>query len=278
MTPDIDRREQPSRDAGSPTSSRTVRSVSHATALLRLLSRTNAPQSLSRLARTVGLSKPAAYALLSTLATERMVRRDEAGRYAPGWGLYELSVAVTDAELLRRAAREPLHRLALATHGAALVSVVDRDCVLYIDREDDRTRLAMVADIGVRSPLHSTASGKVFLATMSPLHAAGYLRGPLRATTAATITDPHRLVTEIVKTKDHGYSVCWGEQERPLSSVAVPVLRDDGHVCAALAVAVATEDLMRTAPSQRFRRLAEASAAISKRLRALRANHKFINA
>src|SRR5690606_5728796 len=114
--------------------------------------------------------------------------------------------------VLRQVARAPLRRLVQQVSGAVLLSVIVDDEVLYVDRAESLPELSMVADVGVRSPLHSTASGKVFLAAMGEDRCGHYLHRPLRATTPATITDPRALRNEIALTRDHGYGVSWGEQ------------------------------------------------------------------
>lgn len=242
---------------------RTVQSVIHATTLLQVIAHARGPLSLSRLARAVGLSKPATYNLLGTLMALHLLRRDAAGQYLPDWGLYEIGVRVADIEPLRDSARMPLRELARQVHGAVLLSVLHGNHVLYVDRAEDSVGFTMVADIGIRSPLHTTASGKVLLAAMSDHVLGGHLQRPLRAITPATITDPRMMLMEIALTRDHGYGVSWGEQEQDLSSVAVPLRGRDGSVCAVLAAAVPTADLQRIAPSRMAGRLSGTAAMIS---------------
>ena len=246
---------------------RTVGSVRHAMTLLRCLAAAGAPLTLSTLARRAGLSKPATYNLLSTLVGEQLIGRDDRLRYALSWRLYEYSCAVVEAQRMTGAARQALHELARATGGAVLVSVLDRDGVLYIDREDAAT-IRMRADTGLRSPLHTTASGKVLLTALPELRVDRVLRAGLVAKTTATITDPRALRRELVATKDRGYAVCWEEQEPLLSSVAVPVLRADRSVCAAVAVAFPTVQLRAISPDRLRGRLHAAAAHISAELAA----------
>jgi DNA-binding IclR family transcriptional regulator len=245
---------------------RTVGSVRHAMTLLRCLA-AGAPLTLSALARRVGLSKPATYNLLSTLVGEQLVSRDENLRYALSWHLFEYSRAVTEAKRMTGAARRALHDLARETGGAVLVSVLDRDGVLYVDREDADI-LRMRADTGLRAPLHTTASGKVLLTALSTPHVDRLIESGLAAKTTATITDPRVLRRELLATRDRGYAVCWEEQEPRLSSVAVPVLRADRSVCAAVAVAFPTMRLRSISPDRLRGRLHAAATRIAGELAA----------
>ncbi|GAA3933393.1 IclR family transcriptional regulator [Microbacterium soli] len=241
---------------------RTVQSVSHAVTLLRAIAQRRTPLTLSDLARKAQLSKPATYNLLGTLVSLQLIRRDDDGCYLPDWGLYELGCRMVDAEALRDAARAPLHRLLQQVPGALLLSIMTGDKVLYVDRAETSPGFRMVADIGRRSPLHTTASGKVFLAAMPEKRISGYLSRPLVSVTPATITSRRALRAEIALTREHGYGVSWGEQERLLSSVAVPLRGQRGTVRAALAVVVPTRDLERIAPSRLVLRLAHAATEI----------------
>ena len=245
---------------------RTVGSVRHAMTLLRCLA-AGTPLTLSALARRVGLSKPATYNLLSTLVGEQLVSRDENLRYALSWHLFEYSRAVTEAKRMTGAARRALHDLARETGGAVLVSVLDRDGVLYVDREDADI-LRMRADTGLRAPLHTTASGKVLLTALSTPHVDRLIESGLAAKTTATITDPRVLRRELLATRDRGYAVCWEEQEPRLSSVAVPVLRADRSVCAAVAVAFPTMRLRSISPDRLRGRLHTAATRIAGELAA----------
>lgn len=242
---------------------RTVRSVAHAAALLHEIAAAPTPPTLSTLARRVGLSKPATYNLVNTLVAERLAVKDAAGRYSIGWSMYELGAAVRPAQAIRDAARAALFRLAAQTKGIALLSVLDNDSVLYIDREESEHAFDMVANTGRRSPLHATASGKVLLANMAAPGIGRYLSRPLKPTTNATITDPHRLGQEISRTKKEGFGVCWGEQEPLLSSVAVRVPLRDTTLQASLAVALTTQRLSTMSPARLAQRLRDAANRVA---------------
>lgn len=220
--------------AGEP---RVVRSVVHASGLLKALHRSGRPTTLSDLARKIGLSKPATYALLKTLETAGLISRDSAARYQLGWGVYELGSAVIRPLDLARIARLHLDHLAERTGEAALLGILDNDRVLYLDRGQNAESFTMVANIGRRSPLHTTASGKVLLSHQPAEYIASFIARPLSPTTSLTITDAQRLMAELRLVRVRGYATCGQEQEIGLSSIAVPLLDAGGDVRAALALA-----------------------------------------
>lgn len=243
---------------------RIVRSVAHAAQLLRHLADGGSPATLSNLSRKIGLSKPAVYNLMSSLIAEGLVSRDEVGGYRLGWTTFELATRVEAAQRIARAGREPMRRLATSVAGAILLSVPDRDHVLYVDRRQADPNFQTIAAVGRRSPLHATASGKALLAYASDRQLATVLSGPLPASTTTTIVDPASLAREIHRVREHGYAMCWGEREPMLSSVAVPVLGPAGQTLAALAVATSTERLRKGSPGRLVDRLRGAADELSR--------------
>jgi DNA-binding IclR family transcriptional regulator len=242
---------------------RTVRSVSHAVELMRFLATSLGPLTLSQLSRKIGLSKPAVYKLMNSLLEEHMVHRDLDGGYRLGWATYELSVQVSEARELATAARFAMMDLADTVPGAALLSVENRDRVLYIDREQEDPAFVTTATIGHRSPLHATASGKVLFAGLADRDIARLLAQPLAASTTTTVTEPRTLAVELSRVRNNGYAACWGEHEPRLSSLAVPVKDRNGRVHAALAVAVSSDALRRSSPSRIVTRLQRAALVVA---------------
>lgn len=216
---------------------RTVQSVTRAVTVLKEIGRSTEPSSLSDLARTVQLSKPAVYNLLKTLEIEGLVRKSSDARYSLGWGMYELGTAVLRGVDVTRVARLHLDRLAVRTGEAALLAIIDDGSVLYVDRGQSDEAFSMVANVGRRSPLHSNASGKVLLAGQDPAFLDRMLEEPLQRSTPHTIVDRTALLDELERVRQQGFGLCSQEQELGLSSVSVPIRDHTGSVHAALTVA-----------------------------------------
>jgi DNA-binding IclR family transcriptional regulator len=92
--------------------------------------------------------------------------------------------------------------------------------------------------IGNLTPLHATASGKIFLATSGPEERAALLGpGPLRRFTEATVVDPVRLGAELDRVAAAGLASTHGELEDGLNAAAVPVWDHLGRVVASISIA-----------------------------------------
>ena len=212
---------------------RRIQAVEHAVDVLDCLAAAGSAMGVSDIARQTQLSKATVYHLLATLEDRRIVMREpHVASYRLGWRLYEMGATLVRSIDVSRTARPFLDRLATETGESALLGIRDEDSVLYLDRGDAPTGFHMVATAGRRSPLHSTASGKLLLAFAEDHIVDHYLARPLEGFTDETLTDPGRLRGQLVEIRGSGFATCWQERELGLCSVAVP-LRD--HTAATVA-------------------------------------------
>lgn len=214
-----------------------VKAVLHAADVLDALHASARPLGASDLARRTGLSKGTVYKLLVTLGSRRMVEQDpETARWRIGWRLYEFGAGLTGDSELARCARVSLDQLAEQTRETALLGVMADDEVLYLDKTDTGP-VPMLTRPGRRSPLHSSASGKVLLAFAEDDVARRVLSRRLEARTPRTVTDRNRLLAMLRRVRVEDFAQVEGENEVALSSVSVPVYGPGGRVVAAMTLA-----------------------------------------
>lgn len=245
---------------------RVVQSVARAVGLLKTLAAAGQAMSLSELATSAGLSKPSTFHMLRTLELEGFVSKTAQATYQLDWGLYELGSAVIRSVDLTRVARVHLDHLAERTGEAALLSILDGDSVLYLDRGQAVESFSMVANMGRRSPLHTNASGKVLLAHQPEEFIAEFLSRRLEPRTQATLIDPRELNQSLAAVRLNGYSTCWEEEELGLCSVAVPIWDYTGKVCAAMAIAGPSQRVNATTGPDLVRQLRADAALVSQAL------------
>jgi DNA-binding IclR family transcriptional regulator len=107
-----------------------------------------------------------------------------------------------------------------------------------------------------------TGVGKVLLAYQSGEAIQKYLSRPLQRMTPYSIVDPAKLETELIETRQRGYSIARQESTAGNGSVAVPILRGGRCVAALGIVAHLTHlDVPRLVETLR-----EAAASITKEL------------
>jgi len=243
-----------------------VQSVSRALRALELIA-AEGELGVSDLGRGLGVHKATASRLAATLAAGGLVERDPVSdRYRLGFGLIRLAGAAMASIDLVRTAHPILEELAERTRETVNLGVLSGDGVIYIDQVSSAHLVASTNWVGRRTPLHSSSSGKVFLAHMSESERQQVLARPLEAFTPRTLTDPAQLGRQLDEIRAAGYSTIQDELEEGLNAVAAPVRQLNGDVAAALSVS-GPSFRIRSVDLARLGRLTiDAAGAISRRL------------
>jgi DNA-binding IclR family transcriptional regulator len=210
---------------------------------------------LSDLARQVGLPVSTAHRLLATLHTYGFVHFDtDYRRYSLGLRLFELSSQVSLVQKLSAVALPVMQRIVQVTGETTLITVLDGEEMVYVERLDSPHPIQVRGSIGRRDPIYCTAMGKSLLAFRPAEEREAIVRRlNLKPLTPHTITDPDELLRELERTVERGYSLADEEHEPGIRTVAVPVLDLRGRVAAAICITapafrVSLEDLTRHVP------------------------------
>jgi len=122
---------------------------------------------LSEIARSLGLSRSAAFRSVYTLAALGFLLHDPArGSYALGPAVLRLGHGYMAGRDLVQAALPPLERLRDATDWSAHLGVRDGRSVLYLLRVPSRMGMGSIVHVGSRLPAASTTMGRVLLAEL----------------------------------------------------------------------------------------------------------------
>jgi DNA-binding IclR family transcriptional regulator len=214
-----------------------VQSVSRAVRALELIAQ-EGELGVTDLGRGLGVHKATASRLAATLAAGGLIERDPVtDRYRLGFGLIRLVGAAMASINLVRTAHPVLEELADRTHETVNIGVLSGDGVVYVDQVSSGAHLVASTNwVGRRTPLHSSSSGKVFLAHMPEPERQQILAQPLEALTPRTVTDPARLRRQLEEIRVRGYATIQDELEEGLNAVAAPIRQSNGDVAAALSV------------------------------------------
>lgn len=150
--------------------------------------------------------------------------------------LFMLSRSAETEARLRRAALPVMQELRDDTQETTHLMVREERHLVLIERVDSPLALRTVRDLGSRSPLHTSANGKVFLAHLSTREQEDYLSGKLSALTENSKTDPDLLRKEIAQIRKLGYATNIGELDLHVHAVAAPILTQEGRPIAALSI------------------------------------------
>lgn len=213
-----------------------VRSVNRAIAIMRFLS-VRGPSSLTEVANGVDIYKSTTHRLLATLKDEGLIEQDAAtGKYRLGFGLAVLASSVTaDLDILR-CARPVCERLSEQMGETVTVAVLEGNKAAVIHQAISSSSALHVDWLGTLTPLHATASGKIYLAHMPEDQLRGILEEPLERYTEHTVVDPETLRDQLHSIRIKGIAYSIEELEVGLNVVGAPIRFPEGPVTAAVAV------------------------------------------
>lgn len=228
----------------------------------------NQGMTLSEIARTLGLPKSSAHAILETLAAEKLVEREDgSGRFHLGVRLVELGNRANLELDICRIAAPFLNGLNLEFDETVHLTVLDRDEVLYVDCIESKRRLRTYSVIGVRAPLYCTSVGKAILAFQKDDEIRRIAREKgLKRITPTTIDTEDKLFAEVARIRELGFAVDDMEHEDHLRCVGAPIRNARGEVFASLSVSGPAERNTRERVESMAPMVMQAASEISRRL------------
>jgi DNA-binding IclR family transcriptional regulator len=240
--------------------------VDRALSMLTLLAQ-HGPSGVTELAHHLGVHKSTASRLMSALEKYRFVEQvGNRGKYRLGFGIVRLAGATAAQLDIAGESRPICVRLASELRGTVSLSVLEGGGVTAIVQEPSTERNW----IGLRAPLHATASGKVLLASFGFEELGEALERPRQRFTARTITAPGALLADLNRVRDRGWAATSGELENGLNAVAVPVRGPGSRIAGTLSVSADADDLRPSDFQDIARILGHAADEIRDRLQRLR--------
>jgi len=185
--------------------------VDKVVAVLRALE-TNGPCSLLVLQQATALPRATAHRLATALEDHGLIRRDDEGHFALGWGLVSLGRAASAVLPLVELARPVLDSLRTKTGESVQLYVQEGDARRCLVSLESPHGLRWIVPEGSLLPLNAGSAGHV-------------LSGE--------------------RTDKHGWIQSVGEREAGVASVSAPVLNAQGNIIAAISVSGPIERLTR---------------------------------
>jgi IclR family acetate operon transcriptional repressor len=201
-----------------------------------------AARSVAELAAMTGVTKSAAYRILSTLESRGWVSRQEpVRRYTLGPSLLALRPVRRSTDDLIPIARPFMQGLWEAFGETVNLGIITRRLILYLDMIESDQRLRTSSRVGSEDHLHSTALGKAILACMDQDEARAVLlsieRPPRTRNTRVALGD---LLEDIDATRIRGYAIDDEENETGARCVASGIRDAAGRPLGALSVSAPT--------------------------------------
>jgi len=214
-----------------------VQSVDRAVTILKMLAETEA-LTVSDVAEKLNVHVSTASRLVSGLRAHDLVERSEStGGLRLGMGVLRLAGAMVSRLDIAAFSQPVCDDLAAEIGETTNVAILDEDAAINVCQAQGPGTVSLQNWVGLRTPLHSTSSGKVLLAYLPALRRTELLNQELERFTSETHTAAESLENELSEIRARGWAKAIEELEEGLNAVAVPVRDHTGTVVAALSVA-----------------------------------------
>jgi len=217
--------------------------VGKALAVLDRVAAYGRPVRFSELLEDAPFPKATLYRLLQTLLNQRMLAYDEAhGTYAPGMRLVRLAHAAWAQSSLAPVAQAHVDRLSEKMGETVHLAQLDHGQVLYVDKRNARSPVAMFSDAGKVGPAYCTGVGKAMLAFLPEDQLAQALsQQSWHRFTAKTHVTEAALRAVLHQIRDRGFAFDDEEHEPGIICVAAPILGSSGRPLGALSITSTTQ-------------------------------------
>lgn len=215
-----------------------VQSLGRAFAILEEVARHREGIGLAELSKRVGLHNSTTFHLAKTLVSLGYMRQErDSKRYRVGRPLFALAASALDEIEMVNLATPILEDLSRESGESGHFAVRMGDFVVVIARTTGTGAFQLTDRVGVVRPAHSTALGKIILASLRPDQLKRFLeRVELKPSTRKSITDPTTLLREIAEIRRDAIAFDDGEFNAEVRCVAVPVYNFTGEVIGALGI------------------------------------------
>lgn len=204
--------------------------------ILEEVARIGVPATPTEVNRALNLPKQTLHRMFLSLEAEGFLQREHDGRsFSPGPRFRSMAIGVISSTRVRTARLAVMRALAADIGETCNLAIPEQDSMVYLDRVETDWPLRVQLPIGTSVPLHCTASGKLYLSSLTPSRLKRILNaGKFERRTPKTITDPDRLAGEIARTKRLGHSQDDEEFIEGMVALAVPVNDAGGRLVSTL--------------------------------------------
>lgn len=217
-----------------------VQSIHRALTIIHEISQDNGRGlSLSELAEKIKLPVSTVYRIAQNLVAWDYIKDKENGNYILGFELLALGNIVKENLDIRTYAVKYMDELNIKTKETIYLAILDKaeGEIVYVEKKEGQRSVKLVAGVGSRNYVHSTANGKCLLSELSDdkikelLHIKG-----MPKLAHKTIVNVQDFLIEIKKVRELGYAVDDFENELGVRCVAAPVFDYANNVVAAISI------------------------------------------
>ena len=205
--------------------------------ILEILGKSDRAMSATEINDQLGLPKQTVHRLCATLEENGFLTRPgNAKKYQVARRLRDLGSGLLHNSRDHIARHQILKEVAAQVGETVNYAAPGNSGMHYLDRVETDWPFRIQLPIGTSVPFHCTASGKTFLASLTPKNREAIVSSlDLKQMTHKTHSDPDVLLTELRKIRKQGYALDEEEFMDGMIAIAVPVVDPQGRFVAAVA-------------------------------------------
>ena len=234
--------------------------------ILEEVARVGVPVTPTEINRSIGLPKQTLHRLFASLEEEGFLQREHDGRsFSPGPRLRAIATGVMSSTRVRAARLAVMNALARDVGETCNLVLPGRHAMIYLDRVETDWPLRIQLPIGTEVPFHCTASGKLYLSSLSDRRLQRILNaGGFEKKTKHSITNPVELTAEIGRVRNQGFSQDNEEFIEGMIALAVAVNDTGGRMVCSLAFHAPTPRMSLDMAYTHLNRLRQAADELSR--------------
>ncbi|MEL6410198.1 MAG: IclR family transcriptional regulator [Pseudomonadota bacterium] len=206
--------------------------------ILEILGKSELALTATEINESLGLPKQTIHRLCATLEQNGfLTRQGNSRRYHAARRLRDLGAGLLHNSRFHIARRQILIDVASQLRETVNFVVPEESGMSYVDRVETDWAFRIQLPIGTHVPFHCTASGKCFLASLTPKSRRRQVAAlKLEKLTPYTHSDPDTLLDNLSMIAKRGFSLDEEEFMEGMVAIAVPVTDSTGRFVAAIAV------------------------------------------
>ncbi len=216
-----------------------IQSVQRAIDILECFDYHKRELSLSEISQSLNLNASTVHGILLTLQINEYIKKiPEKSKYKLGTKLLEKGNMVLEGLDIREIARPYLELLTNNFEETSHLCIYQLGYLYVIDKmEPPISGFYMTSKVGLRIPLHSSASGKLILAYLNEKDLKEVLnRITLERYTENTLSDVKMIRENLENIKKQGYALENEEFESGLYTIAAPIFNHKGEIMGTISV------------------------------------------
>jgi len=211
--------------------------------ILEIMGKSDRPMTPTEINQYLRLPKQTVHRLCTTLEEEGFLIRERNGkRLQASPRLKNMASGILYSSRNQIALRQVLVDIAAQVKETVNFVVPEENGMMYLDRVETDWPFRIQLPVGSHVPFHCTASGKTFLASLSPSLRRSFVHGMrLKQKTRNTFDNPEKLLKELAIVAKQGYAVDNEEFMDGMIAIAVPVRDEESRYCASIAFHAPTQ-------------------------------------